>query len=398
MRVRFVVRQALPQGGLTLATFRLAQALVEAGHEADVLFADGEAPPELRDLAHRDDRLADPRSGRGLVRTLESNAPDLLLICEDSPEWLRVAASVAPTLLHAHMHWGVCADAARYWNRLARPCAIHAGWRCTALRPLLGCSDVRTTLNPRNVARQVRMRALLADGVAGVVCVSTDQAELYAAHDVPASRTMVLPNLGIRMSADELRAVAAATPERWRSAIAFFGRLTKAKGAALLPHVAEALAGLAPLRVFGEGYLASDLEQLPPASICGQIGQPQVAGVLMWARAVVFPSLWPEPGGIVGIDAQIMGVPLAAFDVGAARFWPAAARFPHGDALGIAAWLADQESPSVARDPATVAALQDSYWSRIAHHASCSFEAFLRHGAFGGADRSPAERLIVAPG
>ena len=172
---------------------------------------------------------------------------------------------------------------------------------------------------------------MLAGETAGIVAVSTDQAQLYAAHGVSLTRMAVVPNLSIRMTADELHAVAAATPERWRNAVAFFGRLTKAKGAALLPDIADALGEDMRLRVFGEGYLAKGLEHLLSGSLCGQIRQPEVAGVLMWARAVVFPSLWPEPGGIVGVDAQIMGIPVAAFDVGAARFWPAAARFPQGD-------------------------------------------------------------------
>jgi glycosyltransferase involved in cell wall biosynthesis len=397
VRIRFAVRQLFPEGGLTLAVFRLAQALHEMGHDAGVLFGEGEPPVEAQWLAQKADGLLAPDDARAVQRALEREAPDLILVCEDSPEWLQAAAATAPTVLHAHMHWGVCADAARYWHRLARPCSVRAGSQCVALRPLLGCSGFDRARDPRFVGRQRRLLAQLGDGVVGVVSVSTDQAELYAAHGVPPSRVATVPNLGIRMSADELFQAALETPEAWRGAVAFFGRLTKAKGAGLLAAIASALPRTAPLRIFGEGYLAADLRRRLASDLCGRIRQREVAGVMMWARAVVFPSLWPEPGGIAGIDAQIMGVPLAAFDVGAARHWPSATFFSHRDLRSMAEWLARQHAPSVPRDAVAVSALQAAYWERVACHAATAFDAFVARGSFphGGIGAS-AETLMAA--
>src|SRR5262249_5032469 len=141
----------------------------------------------------------------------------------------------------------------------------------------------------------------------------------------------VLPNLGIRMTAAKLAAVSSRTPEDWRDATAFVGRLSKAKGGQLLGALSGSLPKDARLRVFGDGYMATRLASLPSGVLCGHVDQDSVTGVLMWARAAVFPSLWPEPGGIVGVDAQTIGVPLGAFDVGAARYWPTAERFSPGD-------------------------------------------------------------------
>ena len=39
------------------------------------------------------------------------------------------------------------------------------------------------------------------------------------------------------------------------------------------------------------------------------------------ASAVVFPSLWAEPFGIVGMEALARGVPVVGFDVGGVRDW-----------------------------------------------------------------------------
>lgn len=396
MRIRFVVRQVFPEGGLSLAVFRLAEALQEIGHDAGVLFSVGDPPPSMRALGSRiDDGGLGPSGARQLARTLERIAPDLVLTCNSSAEWLQASLSVAPTLLHTHMQWGVCSDWARYWSRLHRPCGVRAGWHCTVLRPLLGCSNLQRTLDPRHVAAQQRLLALLAAERVGVVNVSTDQAELFNAHGISRKHMIVVPNLGIRMESAQLKDAANDTPTQWRSSVVFLGRLTKAKGAALLPALATSLGPNVRLRIFGNGYLASRLAALPTEARCGSINQHEVAGVLMWARAVVFPSLWPEPGGIAGVDAQVMGVPLAAFDIGAARCWPAAARFPLGDIRRMAEWLASQEPRRTVRDPEVVAASQASYWSRITHHASRSFETFARTGMFERTDDAPAENMIV---
>src|SRR5262249_43142026 len=147
----------------------------------------------------------------------------------------------APTLLHSHMHNGVCADNSRYWARLRRPCSVRAGWRCAALRPLLGCAGLGRSLNPGHLASQREILDALVGREVGILCVSTDQAELYARHGVPSAGIAVLPNLGIRISAERLAAASRATPEGWRGATAFFGRLSKAKGGQLLGPLAAAL-------------------------------------------------------------------------------------------------------------------------------------------------------------
>jgi glycosyltransferase involved in cell wall biosynthesis len=265
---------------------------------------------------------------------------------------------------------------------------------CAALRPLLGCSDLKRSIDPSHVAVQRRILDVLAGGDLGVVCVSTDQAELFARHGLAAGKLAVLPNLGIAASAAELDAAGRATPREWRDATAFFGRLSKAKGGQLLGALAGSLAPGARFRVFGDGYMAPRLAALPDGVLCGHVGQDAVTGVLMWARAAVFPSLWPEPGGIVGVDAQVMGVPLAAFDVGAARHWPAARRFRRGDVEAMAAWLAEREPRGGPRDAEAVAAAQAAYRRRIAERAAELLGGFAAAGRFASFDGSPAEEMI----
>lgn len=395
MRVAFFVREVMPEGGVTLAAFRLATALVEADQEAEVLFCAGEPPAELASLGRRiEGQPAEPAAPRGLERDLRGSEPDVVIVGSAELDDLRQARLVAPTLLHAHLHIGTCADTSRYWYRLQRPCAVKAGWKCAALRPVLGCSDLRSTLRPSAVAEQRRLLEFLRGGDVGVLCVSSDQAERYVSHGVPPGRVTAVPNLGIRLPADRLAAAAAAVPEEWRDAIAFIGRISKTKGGELLPEIQRNLSPASRLRIWGEGYLADSLSDLPPDALCGHVSQEAVAGILMWARALVFPSLWPEPGGIVGVDAQLMGVPLAAFDIGAARHWPEAERFERTDVAGMARWLDGRDHRSEQRDPGRVAGAQVAYWEGVATMASRELSAFAADHSFMGRGETPPETII----
>jgi glycosyltransferase involved in cell wall biosynthesis len=396
MRVAFFVPEVMPEGGVTLAAYRLAADLVEAGAEAEVLYCAGEPPAALAAHGRRlETAPGDPAAPRDLRAALVDADPDLVVVGSGEIEDLLTAREVAPTLLHAHLHLGTCADTSRYWYRLKRPCTVTAGWKCAALRPVLGCNELRETLKPAAVAEQKRLLGLLRESDLGVLCVSTDQAERYVRHGVPSGRVAALPNLGIRLSADELLRAGESVPEEWRSVTAFIGRLSKTKGAELLPELYRELAPEARLRIFGGGYMESHLGSLPPGVLCGHVSQEMVAGILMWARALVFPSLWPEPGGIVGVDAQIMGVPLAAFEIGAGRHWPAAQRFNRTDVSGMAHWLDAQEPRTAARDAEAVASAQIAYWSRVGERAHRELAAFAERGAFAASPPAPAESLML---
>ena len=46
-----------------------------------------------------------------------------------------------------------------------------------------------------------------------------------------------------------------------------------------------------------------------------------MSGVYRRARAVVMPSRWQEPFGIVGLEALSLGIPVAAWESGAVAEW-----------------------------------------------------------------------------
>ncbi len=112
--------------------------------------------------------------------------------------------------------------------------------------------------------------------------------------------------------------------------ILFLGRLTDLKGAAnLVRAVAYAgtqLARQLKLTVAGDGAERRNVEQLArelslDAEFTGWMESAAKRELLRQTDLLAVPSLWPEPFGLVGVEAQCLGVPAVAYDVGGISDW-----------------------------------------------------------------------------
>jgi len=132
--------------------------------------------------------------------------------------------------------------------------------------------------------------------------------------------------------------------------ILFVGQVIHGKGVDLVLRALTNVTGIWSADIIGTG---NGLEKM--RSLCGELGladrvsfhgwvdHRQLGGHYRQARVVVVPSRWPEPFGMVGIEAMRLGRPVAGFAVG-----------------GIPDWLADGETGLLAREqdvPAFAAAL-----------------------------------------
>ncbi|RZL98573.1 MAG: glycosyltransferase, partial [Sphingomonas sp.] len=120
------------------------------------------------------------------------------------------------------------------------------------------------------------------------------------------------------------------------------GRMTRDKG----PHFAAQAARLAgvPLTLFGAiedaEYWAAEVVPLLDDTIRygGHIEGAALAGAMGRASVFVFTPCWDEPFGLVAVEAMACGVPVAAFDMGAARevIGPGGCFAPVGDVAALA--------------------------------------------------------------
>ena len=127
--------------------------------------------------------------------------------------------------------------------------------------------------------------------------------------------------------------------------LAFLGRLAPEKG----PEVAIRIANAAdiPLRIAAKvprgerGYFAERLEPLIDGKrieLIGEVNDRQKEGFLADAAALIFPIDWPEPFGLVMIEAMACGTPVIAFRRGSV---------PEIIEQGLSGFIVDNEAEAV---------------------------------------------------
>lgn len=103
----------------------------------------------------------------------------------------------------------------------------------------------------------------------------------------------------------------------------FSGQAVTGKGLEILIGALAGLEGNWHLTVFSEGprlphakALAQESGVLSSVSFRGWVGQSDLAAAYNKADVFVLPSIWDDPGPLVGIEAMAFGTPVVGFAVG----------------------------------------------------------------------------------
>lgn len=132
--------------------------------------------------------------------------------------------------------------------------------------------------------------------------------------------------------------------------VAFVGRLAEAKGVRDAVAVWRQSGVTLPLVFAGSGPLRADLER-EGFEVTGWLDRARLSSLYRRARAVLLPSRWQEPFGIVGVEAQAMGVPVVAWSSGGLAEWHRGERVAWGDVQGLARALRAAVVRSAAATP-----------------------------------------------
>ena len=140
----------------------------------------------------------------------------------------------------------------------------------------------------------------------------------------------------------------------------FVGRLDEPKGVRTLLSAWERLIGHIPLKIIGDGPLASYASELARnngnITILPWLPRKEVLKVLGEAKFLIFPSLWYEGQSLVLLEAFAMGTPAIASELGAMTEMIESGRtgflFRAGDATDLAAkveraWAHPEEARSM---------------------------------------------------
>lgn len=327
MRIALLSSDWRPTGGVATYVRSLARALSDAGHQVLVLHGDAEATAE--DSAGFD-VVAVPRAlvaasarDSGLVqRTLDAVAafsPDVVHVQSNNNFPLEDALRRRwPLVKTFHVH-EYCPAGTKYHFGVERPCAVPTSVMCVPRMAYLRCTLSR---RPnviwsfyRHTARANRRHKAL-DPL--VVC-SEHLKRQAVLTGFDANRVTVVPYF----TTTTIPAAPAASRE-----ILFVGRLVRSKGVDLLldalAHVHRSWRAV----IAGAGPELAALKQRAAASgqgdrvaFPGWLTGQALSNAYSRAEIVVLPSRWPEPFGIVGLEALAHGRAVVAFNVGGIPEW-----------------------------------------------------------------------------
>jgi len=363
-------------GGSERYAGAVAEELAERGHQLTVLCARrvGTEPWGVEvdvepAYAERDDP-----AGR-IAALAAARRPDaILVLSSSSPAAFEELLGVAPTVRFVQDHTPFCpglnklhGDGSACQRPLGRACIEHFVGRG-------GCQGFRRDENRPHpfaawFALRKHQRALRMAASCERLLVASDfmRRELIAAGVEP-ERVALVPYFTLsnspRLRAGELDAATASFVARDDAPLLFAAaRLVPEKG---IDRFLAALAALrTPVRavIAGSGPVEHDLRQQAHAAgldervhFAGWQSAAAIERLHAAASAVVFPSLWDEPFGLVGLEAMAHAKPVAAFDVGGVREWLADGETgwlaPRGDVARLAAALDE-----IAADPQRAAEL-----------------------------------------
>jgi glycosyltransferase involved in cell wall biosynthesis len=323
--MRIVVAQdALhAEGGVETYLASVIPALRARGHSVALLFVRrGSAAPLIGDVDGPQVAVEPPHIERAFAE-LRAWGPDVCFSNNMAPlEIERRALDEWPVVKFMHGYFGTCVSALKtHAFPFRTACSRTLGPACLALYAPRHCGS----LTPAALAggyRWARAQQALLARYAAVVVASDHMAEEYARHGVPRDRLAMLPlftSLTLRESP--------ATPGE---SVLFLGRMTSLKGGDLLiravSRAAQQLGRSIPLVMAGDGPQRSSWERLASrtrvdVSFPGWLDVDRRVEALSHAAVLAVPSVWPEPFGLVGLEAAAMGVPAVAFDTGGIRQW-----------------------------------------------------------------------------
>jgi glycosyltransferase involved in cell wall biosynthesis len=248
-----------------------------------------------------------------------SASPDVIHLHQlDDPDVMAALQSKAPVVVSAH-GYAACTAGVHYF-RPGQECARPHGPGCVPNLALRGCAHVR---NPRPLPPTYRQttRALAALRGADLAVAYSNAVERHLAVN-GVTRRAVIP-LFVTLAPHQPRGHDGDSAER---RVLFAGRVVKPKGLGVLIRAMRTVD--AELVVCGDGMQLTAMRRLARRAgverrvrFRGWLDAKQLAQELASTSVVAIPSLWPEPFGLVGIEALAAGRPVVASLTGGIPDW-----------------------------------------------------------------------------
>jgi glycosyltransferase involved in cell wall biosynthesis len=333
-------------GGVESYLSRLIPALANEGHELALLF-EMDSPAAFPRLSTAEPIWFASESGISqILRSLRKWCPDVIYIHAISDVALEGALmETAPAVRFVHDYAATCISGAKTFafprtsccsRRFGVGCLVnYFPRRCGGISPLTMWRDYHARLAGLDLLRRHNC----------VLVASEAMRREYLRHVFEPSRIEVVPYpVGPgrdQTPACDTRAASIGSREaRHRSRsdplhLLFAGRMVQSKGGEILiralPQVAERLQAPLKLTLVGDGPAKPQWEaqarflcvrnSLITVEFTGWLQHKILDKLMRESDLLVLPSLWPEPFGMIGLEAGNAGLPAVAFAVGGIPEW-----------------------------------------------------------------------------
>jgi glycosyltransferase involved in cell wall biosynthesis len=275
----------------------------ERGHEVGLfeLWPGPESLPEVQEHLHGLDSLHARK---------DNFRPDVVHLHSQLPDY----AGFGPAaVLTAHDHSSHCPSGGRHLE--ARGCA------CSRRFGLAACLwghyvDRCGSRNPASLRTRFRITYAAPSFPGTWIAPSRYSRDRLVERGMDPARIELLPNPGPVALEDGME------PSPPGDTVLFLGRLVPNKGCGILIRAIANLPGVR-LQILGEGPERPRLERLVrDLDLGGRVEFPgwrsssEVRGYLAGARVLAIPALWPEPFGLVALEAYASGRPVVASGMG----------------------------------------------------------------------------------
>jgi glycosyltransferase involved in cell wall biosynthesis len=334
-----------PSGGTGAHAGQSIAALHRRGHEVVVGAMESDQPlPEdvpVRILPGLGANEAPVETRAELSRLVREVEPDVVHV-QQLPDGglLPLIQQHCPLVFDVHNYIG-CPSGAAYFRKPGDECGRAHGTGCVPRWLLRGCAHVR---DPRDLPDKYARSGRLVRAVR--------RADVVVAHSAYLARHLRANGVDQPVHVPLFVAGRTPTPAPDPPRVLFAGRITAVKGVGTLIKAAAAVD--AEFVICGDGWWEPKARRLAEkhgvadrVMFHGWLGGDGLAAAYDSAAIVVVPSHWPEPFGLVGLEAMAHGRPVVASATG-----------------GIPEWLADGETGLLVR-PGDPRALADALQTLI---------------------------------
>lgn len=231
-----------------------------------------------------------------------------------------------PTTRFVHDHSTYCPGNSKYFFRSGKICTIAASYSCLLNAYKEKCMTRRPSLALKRVRGRFEWLEALK-GLSLVLCNSSYVKTALVMNGLVESK-VVVNHLFPGHSESFYEAEPINILEPGPAQILYVGRLFKEKGVDVLLKAVSQIKQDFRLKIVGEGWekdnllkLSLDLGLEEKVEFLGFKNGVDLARLYKSCLFFVMPSVWPEPFGMVGIEANAFSKAVVAFNVGGVTDW-----------------------------------------------------------------------------